>query len=46
MEMPVCGRCGYTDTALVKKELVAGKGYRRLFRCPRCSNTWETLERE
>jgi len=37
----VCPRCGYKEIAMVKKEMTGGGGYKRHFRCPRCSNTWQ-----
>jgi transposase-like protein len=37
----VCPRCSYKEVAMVKKEMQGDGGYRRHFRCPRCSNTWE-----
>jgi transposase-like protein len=40
----LCPRCGYAETALVRKELEGEGGYKKSWRCPRCSNTWETKE--
>ncbi|NHI84147.1 MAG: hypothetical protein EAX81_07580 [Candidatus Thorarchaeota archaeon] len=44
MKEVACPRCGYKETAMVKKEMLGNGGYRRHFRCPRCSNTWETKD--
>ncbi len=36
-----CPRCGYNEAAQVRKEMIEAGGYRRQFRCPRCSHVWE-----
>jgi transposase len=43
-EKAVCSRCGFSDTALVRKEMLGSGKYRRKWRCPRCSHTWETVD--
>ena len=43
-EIAVCSRCGFTEVALVKKEIVESGKYRKKLRCPRCSNTWEPVD--
>ncbi|MFW9973720.1 MAG: hypothetical protein ACFFDQ_00435 [Candidatus Thorarchaeota archaeon] len=44
MKSTACSRCGFNDVALVRKEMLGSGKYRKKWRCPRCSNTWETLE--
>ncbi|MHA1638126.1 MAG: hypothetical protein ACTSUO_00440 [Candidatus Thorarchaeota archaeon] len=44
MSENVCPRCGYNDIALVRKELITSGKFKKSWRCPRCSNTWETKD--
>ncbi len=44
-ENVVCSRCGFAEVALVRKEMVGSGKYRKKWRCPRCSNTWETVDK-
>ncbi|MGY5871977.1 MAG: hypothetical protein RTV72_07030 [Candidatus Thorarchaeota archaeon] len=43
-ENTVCSRCGFGEVALVRKEMVGSGKYRKSWRCPRCSHTWETVD--
>ncbi|MGQ4871914.1 MAG: hypothetical protein ACTSPE_01330 [Candidatus Thorarchaeota archaeon] len=44
MAQVTCPRCGSTDVALVKRELLSGGGFRKTYRCPRCSKIWDVRE--
>jgi ribosomal protein S27AE len=44
MDEVTCTRCGYNEVALVRKEMFGGGKYRKKWRCPRCSHTWETVD--
>jgi transposase len=44
MSEVLCTRCGSNEVALVRKEMFGGGKYRKKWRCPRCSNIWETVE--
>ena len=44
-ENAVCSRCGFGETALVRKEMLGSGKYRKKWRCPRCSHTWETVDK-
>jgi len=44
MDEVSCTRCGFSEVALVRKEMFGGGKYRKKWRCPRCSNTWETVD--
>jgi ribosomal protein S27AE len=45
MDAIVCSRCGFAEVALVRKEMLGSGKYRKKWHCPRCSNTWETVDK-
>lgn len=43
MDSVKCTKCGYSDVAVVRRQVIAGGGgFKKTYRCPRCSNVWES----